>query len=35
MPIVACDLMGTAAADLARREGVNVLQGGSFLQAAS
>lgn len=35
MPIVACDLMGNAAADLARREGVNVLQGGSFLQAAS
>jgi len=34
MPIVACDLIGNAAAELARREGVSVLEGGSFLQNA-
>ena len=34
LPIVACDLIGPVAAELARREGVNVLRGGSFLPAA-
>jgi multidrug efflux pump subunit AcrA (membrane-fusion protein) len=34
LPIVACDLIGHAAAELARREGVSVLRGGSLLPAA-